>query len=172
MFNIDAGACRLRALEPSDVELMYIMENDPEVWRVSGTLAPISRERLVHFIEEQNYDIYATKQMRLAVDVEGVMVGSVDIFDFDPLNCRFGVGVIIYGADCRRRGYARMAIEAVKIYARETLFVKQIWAGVAADNAASLALFEACGFEMCGRRREWLRRANGYVDEVEFQCLL
>ena len=172
MFNIDAGACRLRALEPSDVELIYVMENDPEVWRVSGTLAPISRERLAHFIEEQNYDIYTTKQMRLAIDVEGVMVGSVDIFDFDPLNARFGIGVLVYGAENRRHGYARMAIETVKHYGRDALFVRQIWANVAADNEASLALFEACGFEVCGRRREWLRRADGYVDEVELQCLL
>ena len=172
MLNLDAGACRLRALEPSDVDPMYIMENDPEVWRVSGTVAPISRERIAAFIEEQNYDIYATKQMRLVIDVEGFMVGSIDIFDFDPLNNRFGIGVLIYGADNRRHGYARMAIEAVMRYARETLFVRQIWAGVAADNVASIALFEACGFERCGCRREWLRRADGYVDEIEFQSFL
>lgn len=172
MLNIDAGICRLRALEPSDIELMYIMENDPEVWRVSGTLAPISRERIAAFIEEQNYDIYATKQMRLVIDVQGVMVGSVDIFDFDPLNNRFGIGVLVYGVDNRRHGYARMAIEAIMRYGRDTLFVRQIWAGVAADNEASMALFDSCGFERCGCRREWLRRADGYVDEVEFQALL
>lgn len=172
MFSIEAGACRLRALEPSDIELMYVMENDPEVWRVSGTLAPISRERLVVFIEEQSYDIYATKQMRLIVDVEGVMVGSIDIFDFDPLNARFGIGVLIYGAENRRQGYARMAIEAIKRYGRETLHVRQIWANVAVDNGASISLFEGCGFERCGCRREWLRRCDGYVDEVEYQCLL
>jgi diamine N-acetyltransferase len=127
---------------------------------------------LAHFIEEQNYDIYATKQMRLVVDVEGVMVGSIDIFDFDPLNGRFGIGVLIYGAENRRRGYARMAIEAVKRYGRDTLFVRQVWANIAVDNVASIALFEECGFERCGCRREWLRRADGYIDELEYQCLL
>jgi diamine N-acetyltransferase len=172
MLNIDAGACRLRALEPSDIELMYIMENDPEVWRVSGTLAPISRERIAAFIEEQNYDIYATRQMRLVVEAEGVAVGTVDIFDFDPQHLRFGVGVLIYAQENRRRGYARAALEAVAGYAREVLGLKQIWASVASDNEASEALFESLGFERCGLRRDWLRRGAEYVDVYEYQLLL
>ena len=171
MLNIDAGICRLRAVEPSDLELMYLWENDPDVWRVSGTLAPISRERLARFIEEQSYDIYATRQMRLIIEVEGVMVGTVDVCDFDPQNLRFGIGVLVYASDNRRCGYAKAAIEAVKRYGEQTLFVRQIWASVAADNDASIALFEACGFERCGVRREWLRRTAGFVDEIEFQYL-
>lgn len=170
--HITADRCTLRALELSDVELLYLWENDHEVWRVSGTLAPISRERLARFIEEQSYDIYATKQMRLIVNVEGIAVGSIDIFDFDPLNNRFGIGILIYGDENRRHGYAHMTIEAIKEYARNTLFVNQIWASVAEDNVASLMLFRRCGFEVCGVRKAWLRRKENYISEIELQCLL
>lgn len=170
MFSIDAAKCRLRALEPSDVELLYIWENDPEVWRVSGTLAPLSLERIARFIEEQNYDIYATRQMRLIVDVEGVVVGSVDIFDFDPSNRRFGIGILIYSHE-RRQGYARAAIEATLRYGVEVLGVKQVWASIAADNEPSIALFESCGFEQCGCRRAWLRMPEGFVDQLEYQIV-
>lgn len=159
-------------MEPSDLELLYLWENDTEVWRVSGSCAPVSRERLQHFIEEQNYDIYATRQMRLIIESNGMAIGTLDIIDFDPQNSRFGIGILIYANENRRMGFARSAIEAIKEYGRTTLFVNQIWASVAEDNIASVELFRRCGFEECGRRKAWLRREEGYIDEIEFQCLL
>ena len=172
MISIVGDKCTLRALEPSDLELLYLWENDTEVWRVSGSCAPVSRERLQHFIEEQSYDIYATRQMRLIIESDGVAIGSLDIVEFDPQNSRFGIGILIYAAENRRMGFARSAIEAIKEYGRTTLFVNQIWASVAEDNKPSIELFRSCNFEQCGLRKAWLRRAEGYVDELEFQCLL
>ncbi|MBR4843691.1 MAG: GNAT family N-acetyltransferase [Alistipes sp.] len=162
---------RLRALEPSDLELLYLWENDPEVWRVSGTLSPISRERLARFIEEQNYDLYATRQMRLIIEAEGAIVGSIDIFDFDPQHLRFGIGILIYQESDRRKGYAKEAIETVVEYGRNTLNLKQIWANIAADNIASIALFESCGFSKCAHRKEWINRGGEFIDEVEYQLI-
>ncbi len=172
MSNSHEHICLLRALEPYDVETLYLWENDSDVWRVSGSTAPVSRERLMHFIEEQNYDIYATRQMRLVIEHEGVAVGSLDILDFDPQHLRFGLGILIYDSSHRRQGYARSAIEQIKEYGRQTLGLHQIWTNVAADNVASRRLFEQCGFEQCGLKREWLRRDEGYVDQVEYQCIL
>lgn len=172
MQSIVGDKCTLRALEPSDLELLYLWENDTEVWRVSGSCAPVSRERLKHFIEEQNYDIYATRQMRLVIESDGMAIGTLDIMEFDPQNSRFGIGILIYAAENRRMGFARSAIEAIKEYGRTTLFVNQIWASVAEDNKPSIELFLSCNFEQCGLRKAWLRRAEGYVDELEFQCLL
>ena len=165
-------ACRLRALEPCDIELLYLWENDPEVWRVGGTTAPLSLERSAQFVAEQSYDLYATRQMRLVIEAEGVAVGTLDIVDFDPQHLRFGIGILIYAPEARRKGYAHAAIEAIKTYARDTLMLKQIWASVAADNEASIALFERCGFERCGTRKSWLRHPHGYTDQYEYQCLL
>ena len=162
---------RLRALEPSDLELLYLWENDPEVWRVSGTLSPISRERLARFIEEQNYDLYATRQMRLIIEAEGAIVGSIDIFDFDPQHRRFGIGILIYQESDRRNGYAKEAIETVVEYGRNTLNLKQIWANIAIDNIASIALFESCGFSKCAHRKEWINRGGEFIDEVEYQLI-
>lgn len=163
---------RLRALEPSDLEVLYIWENDPDVWRVSGTLSPISRERLAHFIEEQSYDIYTTRQMRLIIEAEGMIVGSLDIFDFDPQHRRLGIGILIYEDDYRRKGYAKEVITEVVKYGRSTLDLKQIWVTIAADNIASIALFESCGFTKCAHRKEWLNRGGEFIDELEYQLIL
>ena len=163
---------RLRALEPSDLEVLYIWENDPDVWRVSGTLSPISRERLAHFIEEQSYDIYTTRQMRLIIEAEDMIVGSLDIFDFDPQHRRLGIGILIYQDDYRRKGYAKEVITEVVKYGRNTLDLKQIWATIAADNIASIALFESCGFTKCAHRKEWINRGGEFIDELEYQLIL
>ena len=66
--RLEGKLIRLRAVEPDDVEPMYRWENDPAVWHVSGTLAPFSRHQLQRFVDEQQFDIYQTRQMRLIIE--------------------------------------------------------------------------------------------------------
>lgn len=170
--NIEGGICRLRALEPSDLDALYGWENDTDVWRVSGTLAPFSRHVLSRLIEEQQFDIYATRQMRLVVEsLAGEVVGAVDLFEFDPHNRRAGVGIIIDAAH-RRKGYALAALMALEGYAREVLQMRQLWCSITEDNAASLKLFARAGYAECGRRRGWYLTPDRELDEVLFQKLL
>ena len=110
---------RLRAVEPDDVEIMYLWENDPEVWRVSGTLAPFSRHALMKFVEEQLSDVYLTRQLRLIIEnPEGKAAGTLDLFELDPLNRRAGVGILVYDKSERCRGYASEALGLLEGYAR------------------------------------------------------
>ena len=57
----------LRAMEPSDIDLIYKWENDTSLWTVSDTVAPYSREALMLYIANCANDIYANKQLRLMV---------------------------------------------------------------------------------------------------------
>ena len=171
--NIEGNICRLRALEPEDLEVMYGWENDTEVWRVSGTVAPFSRHVLSRLIEEQQFDIYATRQMRLIVEstAECEAVGAVDIFEFDPHNRRVGVGIII-DPHHRQRGYATDALLALERYAKEVLHLHQLWCDVTEENVASLKLFHKAGYVECGRRREWILTSNGVLDTILMQKIL
>ena len=54
-------------------------------------------------------------------------------------------------------------------YARDMLHLHQLWCSVEAGNAASLALFRHAGFSETGIRKEWLRLADGFHDEVFLQ---
>ena len=173
--NIEGKICRLRALEPQDIDVVYGWENDTDLWRVSGTMAPFSRHSLMRFIEEQQFDIYATRQQRLIVeaDVDGgaVAIGAVDVFDFDPQNRRAGVGVVV-SREFRRCGYAKEALQLLERYARDVLHLHQLWCSIGADNNASLALFRTAGYTECGRRLEWILSPNGPLDELFLQKLL
>lgn len=170
--NIEGRICSLRALEPADLDVMYGWENSTDVWRVSGTLAPFSRHVLSRLIEEQQFDIYATRQMRLVVESkDGVAVGAVDLFEFDPKHLRAGVGIII-SPEYRQRGYALAALTALEGYVRSVLHMRQLWCSVTEDNQASLQLFCRAGYTECGRRRAWILTFDGALDEILFQKLL
>lgn len=170
--NIEGTICRLRALEPEDLEAMYGWENDTEVWRVSGTVAPFSRHALSRLIDEQRFDIYATRQLRLVIETkEGVKVGAVDLFEFDPQNLRAGVGIIV-APPYRKQGFASDALVTLEGYVRDVLRMHQLWCSVGADNKASLALFDRAGYSECGRRREWIITPDGTIDEVLMQKIL
>ena len=169
--NIEATICRLRALEPEDLELMYGWENDMQIWRVSGTVAPFSRHVLSRLIEEQLFDIYATRQMRLVIEHDGQAVGAVDLFEFDPHNRRAGVGIIV-DSQHRAQGLGHDALKALEQYARQTLHLHQLWCSVTVDNEASLKLFRKAGYVECGLRREWILTSDGALDEILMQKIL
>lgn len=100
-----------------------------------------SRHTLERFIEEQQFDIFQTRQQRLIIETpEGLPVGALDLFDLDPVNLRAGVGILIHDTAQRGKGYAADAVETVCSYARDMLHLHQLWCSVEAGNAASLAL--------------------------------
>ena len=170
--NIEGNLCILRALEPEDLDAMYGWENDTDSWRVSGTVAPFSRHVLSRLIDEQQFDIYATRQMRLVIEsLDGTAVGAVDMFEFDPQNLRAGVGIIV-APPYRKQGFALDALQTLERYVRDVLRMHQLWCSVGADNEASLALFQKAGYTECGRRKEWLLTSTEAIDEVLMQKLL
>lgn len=170
--NIEGNLCRLRALEPEDLDAMYGWENDTDSWRVSGTVAPFSRHVLSRLIDEQQFDIYATRQMRLVIEsLDGSAVGAVDMFEFDPQNLRAGVGIIVAPL-YRKQGYALDALQTLERYVRDVLRMHQLWCSVGADNEASLALFKKAGYAECGCRKEWILTSTGAIDEVLMQKIL
>lgn len=158
----------LRALEPEDVELLYLWENDPNVWGVSNTIAPFSKHVLRQFIEDQSRDIFQTGQMRFIIEAcdNGRAVGTIDLFDFDPQNRRAGVGILVYDKDDRSKGYATAAVDALKAYCFGILRLHQLYSNVPADNAPSIALFEKNDFKVIAEKPQWLNTPKGWVDEL------
>ncbi|RSK35242.1 GNAT family N-acetyltransferase [Hymenobacter metallilatus] len=163
----------LRPLEADDLEFLYALENDPAVWGVSDTLAPVSRHVLRQYLDSAAADFFEVRQLRLVIGeaATGAAVGTLDIFGFEPLHQRAGVGITLLAAH-RQRGYAQAALALLLPYARQVLRLHQLHCTVAADNEASLRLFAAAGFREVGVRYQWLRTAAGWQNAVEFQRLL
>ena len=171
MKTLENLSISLRAPELEDLDLLFIWENEPSIWQVSGTLTPFSRYILKQYLEHAGKDIYEAKQLRLMIQLKSNQrpVGAVDLFDFDPHHHRAGIGILIADPSDRRQGYAREALETVIAYCFDVLHLHLVYCNIAAGNSASIKLFEEAGFEECGRKKEWLYNGSSYEDELLYQ---
>ncbi len=173
--NLQGKGVILRAMEPEDLDLIYVWENDPAEWDSTHTRAPYSRYELRQFIETQSQGaLDQLHQQRFMVcDAECVerCVGMVDIYDYDSRNRRAGVGIFIDPA-YRRCGFALNALFRLEEYLVDSYELHQVWAEVASSNTASRLLFERAGYGLKSVKKEWLRRSGGYEDELFYQKIL
>jgi len=165
---------RLRALEPNDIDILYNWENDQEVWHLSNTVTPYSRYLLEQYVINSDQDIYTAKQLRLMIDkTDGEdieTIGAIDLFDFDPVNHRAGVGILII-KNKRKKGYAQEALEILTNYCFSVLQLHQLYCNITVDNKTSLNLFKKQNFEIIGIKKDWLFIHNKYVDEYILQLV-
>ena len=172
MVNIvlEGKHCSLRALEPEDLDFLYVLENDVEVWEVSNTLRPYSRAVLKTYLENASRDIYEVKQLRLCVcNDKQELIGLVDLFDFDPKHLRAGIGIIIKNPLDRNKGIGAEALELLINYAFSVLDLRQVYANILEDNTASIHLFEKLGFERVGVKKDWIRWGGVFKNELLYQ---
>src|SRR5690606_33574271 len=163
---------RLRALEPGDLEFLYEIENNTELWEVSATQIPFSKYILEQYIENAYKDIYEAKQLRLVIENKsGENLGLIDIFDFDPKNRRASLGIVIC-SNHRGRGYASEAVDLICNYAIEFLNLHQLYVNIGATNEQSIGLFQKLGFVFCGEKKDWNFHNGRFTDEKMFQRIL
>lgn len=163
----------LRALEPSDADLLYRWENNLSLWQVSFTQIPFSKFILEEFVNAAHSDIYTNKQLRLMVGTSDARntIGIVDLFEFEPQHQRAGLGIYI-NEDYRNNGAAFECVQLVKQYCFSTLLLKQLHVQVNASNQASIALFQKAGFEKSGLKKCWNKTGLNTFEDVWFmQCI-
>jgi diamine N-acetyltransferase len=164
----------LRALEPTDLEVLYHLENDPAVWHLSTTLAPFSRFALEQYILN-SADIYTNRQIRFMIETNDLpdkqqTIGALDLFEFEPVHMRAGIGIIV-SEDFRGKGYASEALALLIKYAFDTLQLHQVFCNISPENVDSLNLFRSKGFKMVGIKKDWNKFNNAWCDECLFQLI-
>lgn len=163
----------LRALEPEDLEFVYVVENNENIWEISNTQTPYSKFLIHQYLENAYKDIYEAKQLRLAIckNQSFEPIGLIDLFDFDPKNKRAGIGIIIQNDFDRQNGFGKEAMSLLIEYAFHQLQLHQLFANIGTENVASLALFATFGFEKIGIKKDWNYTHNAFHDEVLVQLI-
>ena len=165
---------RLRAPEPRDVDFIYELENNQAFWHLSNTLTPFSRFDLEQFILLSDKDIFATKQARFIIDRteenKTLIIGAIDLFDFDPQHKRAGVGIMLVENE-RGKGSAGWALEILIEYCFTVLGLHQLYCNIEESNEKSIKLFNSKGFEITGKKIDWNWRNNKWETEFLLQLI-
>lgn len=160
---------RLRAVEPEDLDLMYLIENDTTLWPMGNAMVPYSHYALKQYIAESSGDIYRDRQLRLTIEkADGTSIGFLDLHNFDPQHKRAEVGIVVL-QEAQRQGLATEALQLLSSYATSHLGLYQLYALVPSGNVASLALFRRCGYKETATLQNWLKCPEGWQSVVVFQ---
>lgn len=173
MVTLKGDLVYLRALEPEDLEFIYQIENDENIWNVSNTQTPYSKYLIKQYLENAHQDIFEAKQLRLAIckNNSNEVIGLIDLFDFDPQNNRAGIGIVIQNENNRKNGFGNESLHLLINYAFKQLQLHQLYANIGVNNEASLKLFGTFGFQKIGIKKDWIFYNNTYQDEALFQLI-
>ena len=118
---------RLRAVEPEDLDLMYLVENDTELWCCGQTTVPFSHYTLKQYIAESSNDIFQDRQLRLVIEkTDGVSVGFVDLQNYAPQHHRAEVGIVVV-PEQQRQGIATEALHLLAKYVSTHFDIHQLY---------------------------------------------
>ncbi|MCC6383794.1 MAG: GNAT family N-acetyltransferase [Bacteroidia bacterium] len=164
----------LRAIEPEDLEQMYQWENNPEIWHLGRTLSPFSKYSIKEYIDHLDQDIYSARQLRFVIQLvneQSKSIGYIDLYEFDPMNRRAGVGILIGDEEERRKQYANDALGLLIQYAFNLLHIHQLFCYIPVNNYPSIRLFTKNGFREAGIMKDWLLISNQWVNVVIMQLI-
>ena len=105
------------------------------------------------------------------IDSSGSPVGCIDLFEYDMVNSRAGVGIFI-DEKFRNMGIATEALSLLKSICIKDYFISNLHANILHTNKASIQLFERAGFTKNGVKENWIRTENSMLDVWFFQCFL
>jgi diamine N-acetyltransferase len=163
----------LRLTEPADATKILLWENNPAHWKVSDTEVPFSMQDILYLIDNA-HNIRSTGQLRFMICLMKTdePIGLIDLFDANFKHGRAGVGILIGEVDQRANGYASESLVLLKEYVHLVLGFHSLYCSIHSDNLSSIRLFEKCGFDKIGVRKEWYLDKGERIDEILFQILL
>lgn len=165
---------KFRAIEPSDAEMLYLWENDSELWPEGRVCRPMSLFALKSYAESVSDNPFADGQLRLVVcrASDGLAIGLADLFEISAKDGNAEAGIFV-APEFRGQGYATPIINKLCDYAGEKcLHLHTICAKIAESNIPSRKAFEHAGFKCEGCLRSWLHIGRSRQNILIFQKFL
>ncbi len=139
----------------TEVELrrQYRWDQDPEIRRLSGAAERMSTFiEFKHFWEGERRRPRATRIVYAIYTLGGEMIGRISCSGIDHSGDHGELGIVIGERDYWDQGYGRDAIQTFLGYLFGTVGLRMVSLFTFQDNVRAQRCFEACGFEILGRR--------------------
>lgn len=164
----------LRPLEPEDLDLIYLMENDPQLWLATSDPHPYSKYAIRQYLASQPADIYQCGEMRTVVTLtpSGQAIGFIDIVNFSAANQRAEICIALL-PEHRAKGYGAAALSQIEQMAKQNLNLRLIYALVSTrHNLPCKNLFLSANYKLSATLPQWHKRASEYEDVDVFTKFL
>lgn len=163
--NICGKKVILRAMEPTDCELVREMFNDPELENlVVGWAFPLSK-----FAQEKWYENhYGDQDFRFIIETpcDGA-VGVATLTDIDWKNRMAVHGIKLANRERREKGIGTDTVMAIMRYAFDELGLNRLNGSWFAENIPSKSMYMKCGWKEEGIRRNYIFKHGKYRNLVE-----
>jgi len=166
---------RLRAVEESDVESLWLLRNDMDTNYFSsmGAPMPVSLASIKDRIAKRAAAANDYKEgFSFAIEDEnGKFIGLIGGEFVDLKNRKLMLGISLNSEENRSKGYGSEAIMLFLEYAFMELNMNKVWLGTFSFNPRGIRCYEKCGFikEAVGRKRVF--RSGEYHDEIHMGVL-
>ena len=162
---------KLRALEESDLNLLYEWENNSDNWLYTNTLMPFSKHTLLEYIRNCQTDFLSQESLKLVIELsDGTAVGTLDVFNIDHFNGRAEMGVFV-DSQFRGKGYATIAYNLFKDYAFNYLGWVNLYSIVPQTNSPMHKVAFRAGFVSSGTLKKWIKVCRNYEDAEIYTCI-
>jgi RimJ/RimL family protein N-acetyltransferase len=163
----------LRPIELADVTETYrCWMNDPAVMQYTESrFQTHSLEQIRQYVLSVQADA-SSRFFAIVEKASAKHIGNVKIGHIHPVHRHADVGIIIGDKACWGKGYAAESLRLVAGYARESLKLHKLMAGIYANNIGSIQAFLKAGFVQEGRFASHWFCDGEFVDGWQMGLLL
>ena len=160
---------KLRQPSIKDLDDLLGWEND--ILKIDHTDMPVfyTKDQMVIYLNG-NQDPFMNGQVRYMITIDDMSIGYIDLYNFDIVHSRAGVGIFI-DKKFRKKGIANKALQTLIEISNKELHLNQLFAEVFQSNKAAKSLFEHAGFKLNGLKKQWIRKQEAYEDLLFFQLM-
>ncbi|PQZ96336.1 hypothetical protein CQ018_03465 [Arthrobacter sp. MYb227] len=152
-------AFTLRAVTEADTEILFHIAADLNTWeeRSPASPAPLAKDTFMTSFTRANTDT-TSKNVRFVIDVAGIAVGSISLFEFDDLARHAEIGIVL-APEARGRGIGTAAISQMIEFAFVHCNLLRVHLQCIASNLRAIRAYKKAGFVVEGHQREhaWVR---------------
>ena len=160
----------LRTPLSSDLDDLLSWENDLKNNLYTDVPVFYTPSQIEDFLNS-NHDLLLQNQIRYIIELNSSAVGCIDLYDYDMVNSRAGVGIYV-DSNFRNKGIASKSLELLKSISMEKYLIYNLYADIMSRNKASIKIFEKANFIKNGIKTNWIRTESSFEDVLFYQCAL
>ena len=154
----------------SDFDDLLSWENDLKNNQYTDVPVFYTPSQIEDFLNS-DHDLLLQNQIRYIIELNSSAVGCIDLYDYDMVNSRAGVGIYV-DSNFRNKGIASKSLELLKSISIEKYLISNLYADIMSGNKSSIKIFEKANFIKNGIKSNWIRTENSFEDVLFYQCSL